>query len=116
MPVDTGRKQMTWFETTLKECNRRFRFVCTIIRRRQRRDALNACTDVVALGPGTGTGQDSALMKAPVQIFFYGHDHVFVDDIVDGFTTPCRKLWCSWKFTKGTGYERFWPDFRPRRN
>ena len=47
-----------------------------------------------------------------VQIFFYGHDHVFVDDVVDGihYTLP-GSCGAPWKFTKAeTGYERYWTD------
>ena len=52
------------------------------------------------------------MKKHRVQIFFYGHDHVFVDDIVDGihYALP-GSCGAPWKFTKEeTGYERFWPD------
>ena len=43
---------------------------------------------------------------------FYGHDHVFVDDIVDDvhYTLP-GSFGAPWKFGREvTGYERFWTD------
>ena len=47
-----------------------------------------------------------------VQIFFYGHDHVFVDDVVDDihYALP-GSFGAPWKFGREiTGYERFWTD------
>ena len=47
-----------------------------------------------------------------VQIMFYGHDHVFVDDVVDDihYTLP-GSFGAPWKFGRDiTGYERFWTD------
>ena len=47
-----------------------------------------------------------------VQIFFYGHDHVFTDMVVDGihYTMP-GSAGAPWKFgRKITGYERYWTD------
>ncbi len=42
----------------------------------------------------------------------YGHDHVFVDDVVDGihYTLP-GSCGAPWKFGRDvTGYARHWPD------
>ena len=47
-----------------------------------------------------------------VQIFFYGHDHVFTDMVVDGihYTLP-GSAGAPWKFVEAeTGYTTFWPD------
>ena len=47
-----------------------------------------------------------------VQVFFYGHDHVFTDLVVDGihYTLP-GSAGAPWKFTAAeTGYSEFWPD------
>ena len=47
-----------------------------------------------------------------VQVFFYGHDHVFVDMTVDGihYTQP-GSAGAPWKFTTAeTGYEEYWSD------
>ena len=47
-----------------------------------------------------------------VQIFFYGHDHVFTDMVVDGihYSLP-GSAGAIWMFTADeTGYETSWPD------
>ena len=47
-----------------------------------------------------------------VQIFFHGHDHVFVDEVVDGvhYTMP-GSCGAPWKFGRDiTGYRRHWAD------
>ncbi len=111
-----GEKQMNWFETTLRNATERYRFVCM-----HHPAGGNAGDDLNTLyGRGgaraCNTGEQArihGLMKRhKVQIFFYGHDHVFVDDVVDGihYTLP-GSCGAPWKFTKEeTGYERFWPD------
>ena len=111
-----GEKQMAWFETTLRRATERYRFVC------MHHPAGGKAGDALNTEYGRGgarawnTGEQMkihALMKKhKVQIFFYGHDHVFVDDVVEGihYTLP-GSCGAPWKFTKAeTGYERFWPD------
>ncbi len=111
-----GEKQMSWFETTLKNATERFRFVC------MHHPGGGNAGDPLNTGYGRGgaraanTGEQtriqSLMKKHKVQVFFYGHDHVFVDDVVDGihYTLP-GSCGAPWKFTKAeTGYERFWPD------
>ncbi|HXJ55370.1 MAG TPA: metallophosphoesterase [Verrucomicrobiae bacterium] len=111
-----GEKQRSWFETTLRQAKERFRFVC------MHHAAGGNAGDRLNTEYGRGgarawnTGEQAkihALMKKyKVQIFFYGHDHVFVDDVVDDihYTLP-GSCGAPWKFTKAeTGYERFWPD------
>ncbi len=111
-----GEKQMAWFENTLKNAKESFRFVCI------HHPAAGNAGDALNTNYGRGgprawnLGEQAkihALMKKhKVQIFFYGHDHVFVDEIVDGihYTLP-GSCGAPWKFTKEeTGYERFWPD------
>jgi 3',5'-cyclic AMP phosphodiesterase CpdA len=47
-----------------------------------------------------------------VQAFFYGHDHVFTDMVVDGihYSLP-GSAGAIWMFTAAeTGYDTFWPD------
>lgn len=111
-----GDKQMAWFETTLKNATERFRFVC--IHHPAGGNAGDALNTVYGRGGARAwnTGQQakihSLMKKHKVQAFFYGHDHVFVDDVVDGihYTLP-GSCGAPWKFTKEeTGYERFWPD------
>lgn len=111
-----GEKQMNWFETTLLKATERFRFVCI------HHPAGGKAGDFLNTIYGRGgarawnTGEQvriHGLMKQhKVQAFFYGHDHVFVDDVVDGihYSLP-GSCGAPWKFTKEeTGYERSWPD------
>jgi hypothetical protein len=111
-----GEKQMSWFETTLQKAGERFRFVC------MHHTAGGNAGDFWNTMYGRGgarawnTGEQArihALMKKhKVQVFFYGHDHLFVDDVVDGihYTLP-GSCGAPWKFSKKeTGYERFWSD------
>ena len=111
-----GEKQMTWFETTLKNATERFRFVCMHHPAGGKAgDALNTLYGrggARAWNTGEQVKIHSLRKKHQVRIFFYGHDHVFVDDIVDGihYTLP-GSCGAPWKFTREeTGYERFWPD------
>ncbi len=111
-----GEKQMAWFESTLKNATERFRFVC--IHHPPGGNAGDALNTNYGRGGSRAwnTGEQikihGLMKKHKVQIFFYGHDHVFVDDIVEGihYTLP-GSCGAPWKFTKEeTGYERFWPD------
>ena len=52
------------------------------------------------------------MLKYGVQIFFYGHDHVFMDMVVDGihYTLP-GSAGAPWKFvTDETGYNEYRPE------
>ena len=111
-----GERQMAWFESTLKRATERYRFVC------MHHPAGGRAGDPINTLYGRGgarawnIGEQAsihALMKKHrVQIFFYGHDHVFVDDVVDGihYALP-GSCGAPWKFTREeTGYERSWPD------
>ena len=52
------------------------------------------------------------LQRYGVQIFFYGHDHVFTDMVVDGvhYTLP-GSAGAPWKFIESeTGYTDYLPD------
>jgi len=111
-----GEKQMAWFERTLRQATERFRFVC--MHHAAGGNAGDAANTLYGRGGARAwnTGEQArihALMKKyHVQIFFYGHDHVFVDDVVDGihYALP-GSCGAPWKFTREqTGYERFWPD------
>ena len=111
-----GEKQMIWFETTLKNATERYRFVC--IHHPAGGNAGDFLNTIYGRGGARAwnTGEQArihALMKKHnVQIFFYGHDHVFVDDVVDGihYTLP-GSCGAPWHFTREeTGYERSWPD------
>jgi hypothetical protein len=52
------------------------------------------------------------MLEHGVQIFFYGHDHIFTDMTVDGihYTLPGR-AGTNWIFPpEELGYEQTWPD------
>lgn len=51
-------------------------------------------------------------LKHGVQVIFYGHDHVFTDQVVDGVHyTLAGTTSAPWRFkTEETGYEQYWPD------
>ena len=111
-----GEKQMSWFEATLKNATERFRFVC--MHHPAGGNAGDPLNTVYGRGGARAwnTGEQvrihSLMKKHKVQMFLYGHDHVFVDDVVEGihYTLP-GSCGAPWKFTKAeTGYERFWPD------
>ncbi len=111
-----GQKQMGWFETTLKNATERYRFVC--IHHPAGGNAGDTLNTLYGRGGSRAwnTGEQlrihNLMKKHKVQIFFYGHDHVFVDDIVEGihYTLP-GSCGAPWHFTKEeTGYERFWPE------
>jgi hypothetical protein len=111
-----GEKQMAWFESTLQKATERFRFVG--IHHPAGGNAGDSLNTVYGRGGARAwnTGEQlrihNLMKKHKVQILFYGHDHVFVDDVVDGihYTLP-GSCGAPWKFTKEeTGYERSWPD------
>ena len=52
------------------------------------------------------------MLRHGVQVFFYAHDHVFADMVVDGihYTLP-GSAGAPWKFNElETGYDQYWPD------
>jgi len=111
-----GAPQMAWLEKTLRTATERFRFVC--MHHPAGGNAGDASNTLYGRGGSRAwnTGEQrrihELMKKHKVQIFFYGHDHVFVDNVVDGihYALP-GSCGAPWKFTKAeTGYERFWPD------
>lgn len=111
-----GEEQLAWFQRTLEEADSKWRFV--LIHH--------------AVGGQAGTPEDSAygrgggqaarvgeqsivhdlMLEHGVQIFFYGHDHVFTDMVVDDihYTLP-GSAGAPWKFDSlYTGYQTYWLD------
>ena len=81
---------------------------------------LRATSPTPAYGRGGGQAahigeQDTIhqmMMQYGVQVFFYAHDHVFTDMVVDGihYTLP-GSAGAPWKFTTAeTGYTHYFPD------
>jgi hypothetical protein len=111
-----GAAQLAWLERTLKESSAPFKFLC--IHHTVGGDAGNPHDTLYGRGGARAAhvGEQRtvhALMREHgVQVFFYGHDHVFVDDVVDGihYALP-GSFGAPWHFgPQVTGYGRFWSD------
>ncbi len=111
-----GEDQFVWFEETLSQATAKWRFVLI------HHVVGGAAGDVANSNYGRGGGQSAyigeqalvhdLMLQAGVQVFFYGHDHVFTDMVVDGihYTLP-GSAGAPWKFdTADTGYVNYWPD------
>jgi hypothetical protein len=111
-----GRAQLDWFERTLKASSKRYKFVC--IHHAVGGNAGNAHDTLYGRGGARAVdvGEQRIVHRLMrehgVQIFFYGHDHVFVDDVVDGIHYALPGSFGSpWHFGPPvTGYKRSWPD------
>ena len=111
-----GSAQFGWMEQTLSSSDHPFKFLCI-----HHAVGGNGATESETLyGRGgsraAGVGEQKlvheAMREFGVQIFFYGHDHVFVDDVVDDihYTLP-GSCGAPWKFGRDiTGYRRHWGD------
>jgi 3',5'-cyclic AMP phosphodiesterase CpdA len=111
-----GAAQLAWLEQTLAQNTSKWRF--TFIHH----TVGGAAGDLANSAYGRGGGQAAhvgeqavihdLLLRYGVQIFFYGHDHVFADMLVDGvhYTLP-GSAGAPWKFTPAeTGYTDSLPD------
>ncbi len=111
-----GTEQMAWFEQTLAEASSRWRFVLIhhvvggaggtpANANYGRGGGLSACI-------GEQRQVHELMHQSGVQAFFFGHDHVFTDMVVDDihYTLP-GSAGAPWKFgTSETGYEQYWSD------
>jgi hypothetical protein len=111
-----GPAQRAWLENTLAHATSKWRF--TFIHHTVGGNAGDDSNSAYGRGGGRAAyvGEQAVihqmLLKYGVQIFFYGHDHVFTDMVVDGihYTLP-GSAGAPWKFdTSITGYEQYWPD------
>ena len=111
-----GAEQMSWLQRTLEQASSKWRFL--FIHHTVGGAAGNP--DDSAYGRGGGqaahVGEQAtvhALMQEyGVQIFFYAHDHVFTDMVVDDihYSLP-GSAGAPWKFSSyETGYTSFWSD------
>lgn len=111
-----GAEQLAWLEETLANTRSRWRFLFI------HHTVGGAAGDEIDSAYGRGGGQAAhvgeqarvheLMLRYGVQVFFFGHDHVFVDTVVDGvhYTLP-GSAGAPWKFTADeTGYSKFWPD------
>ena len=111
-----GATQLAWLETTLAHSKARWKF--TFIHHAVGGNAGNEFDTAYGRGGGRAAyvGEQATvhdmLRRYGVQIFFYGHDHVFTDMVVDGvhYTLP-GSAGAPWKFdATETGYDEYWPD------
>ncbi len=113
-----GDEQLAWFQRTLEGASSRWRFVLI------HHTVGGAAGDLPNSAYGRGGGQAAyvgeqalvhdLMLRHGVQIFFYGHDHVFTDMVVDGihYTLPgSAGAPPLWMFTGSvTGYEESWAE------
>jgi len=111
-----GEVQRTWLLHTLAGARSKWRFL--FIHHAVGGAAGNAVDSAYGRGGGQAAhvGEQAIvhqmMLEYGVQIFFYGHDHVFTDMVVDGihYTLP-GSAGAPWKFdTDITGYTQYWPD------
>lgn len=111
-----GERQRQWLEATLAGATSKWRFL--FIHHTVGGNAGDS--DDSAYGRGGGraayVGEQAVIhqmmLKYGVQIFFFGHDHVFDDMVVDGihYTLP-GSAGAPWKFDGSqTGYTTYWTD------
>lgn len=111
-----GAAQMAWLQETLSNASSKWRFLFI------HHTVGGAAGDYANTAYGRGGGQAARvgeqsvvhdlMLKYGVQIFFYGHDHVFTDMVVDGihYTLP-GSAGAPWKFSASeTGYTTYWTD------
>jgi hypothetical protein len=111
-----GDAQRAWLERTLASATSKWRFLFI------HHAVGGAAGDSTESAYGRGGGQAARvgeqswvhdlMLRYGVQIFFYGHDHVFTDMTVDGihYSLP-GSAGAPWKFdSMTTGYVHYWPD------
>ncbi len=109
-----GDQQLNWFSDTLAGATAKWRFV--FIHHADGGAAGDAADSAYGRGGGQAAhvGEQATLhqlmLQYGVQIFFYGHDHVFTDMQVDGihYTLP-GSAGAIWMFPQSqTGYAQSW--------
>jgi hypothetical protein len=111
-----GGSQRSWLEGVLEGSDHPFKFVC--IHHAVGGNAGNPFDTLYGRGgPRAALVGEQALVHEMmrdfgVQIFFFGHDHVFLDEVVDGihYALP-GSCGAPWKFGPDvTGYTSYWSD------
>lgn len=111
-----GAQQMAWLQRTLSGATSRWRFLFI------HHTVGGAAGDAEDSAYGRGGGQaahvgeqaqvHALMLQYGVQVFFYAHDHVFTDMVVDGihYALP-GSAGAPWKFDESqTGYTQYWTD------
>jgi hypothetical protein len=111
-----GEAQLDFLRTTLENATSKWRFLLI------HHAVGGAAGDLANSAYGRGGGQAARvgeqsvvhdlMLEHGVQIFFYGHDHVFTNMVVDGihYMLP-GSAGAPWKFeTIETGYTTYWTD------
>jgi hypothetical protein len=111
-----GAAQLAWLDQTLSQATSKWRFLFI------HHTVGGAAGDPDDSAYGRGGGQaayvgeqatiHAMMLQYGVQVFFYAHDHVFTDMIVDGihYLLP-GSAGAPWKFDSSeTGYVQYWPD------
>ena len=111
-----GSEQFAWMERVLTDSSHPFKFIC--IHHAVGGNAANETETLYGRGGGRAAevGEQrlihEMMQDLGVQIFFHGHDHVFVDQVVDGihYSMP-GSCGAPWKFGRDiTAYQRHWAD------
>lgn len=109
-----GEMQLSWLTETLENANSKWRFICI----HHAVGGLGGTDGNSAYGRGGGRAANvgeqaiihQLMIEHGVHAFFYGHDHVFVDMVVDSihYTMP-SSAGAIWLFTQtDTGYDEAW--------
>jgi predicted phosphodiesterase len=111
-----GEAQVAWLQKVLQSSRETFKFIC--IHHVVGGNGGDEWNTLYGRGGGraVNSGEQktihSLMIRYGVQALFYGHDHVFVHDIVDGihYVLP-GSCGAPWKFDeKVTGYRKYWTD------
>jgi 3',5'-cyclic AMP phosphodiesterase CpdA len=111
-----GEEQLDWLEKTLKNSSSKWRFI--LAHHTVGGAAGSESNSIYGRGGGLAAkvGEQATIHQMMidygVSIFFYGHDHVFTDMVVDNihYTLP-GSAGAPWLFTTSeTGYEKYWGE------
>ena len=111
-----GEEQMAWLEQTLKNATSKWRFL--LIHHAVGGKGGDDTNSAYGRGGGLAAqvGEQARvhqlMVDNDVRVFFYGHDHVFTDIVVDNihYSLP-GSAGAPWKFTMAeTGYSDYWSD------
>jgi Calcineurin-like phosphoesterase len=111
-----GTEQLEWLRQTLEQSTAKWKF--TFIHHTVGGNAGDEMNSAYGRGGGraANVGEQAMihqlLIANGVQVFFYAHDHVFTDMVVDGvhYTAP-GAAGAPWTFTTAeTGYTQYWSE------